>query len=612
MTLGEEGFPGRNKVISRVCSVLKKHGIEFEKEFRGKINNIISSFRNLSHDLRLDFISRIQLLEVVELRAAGWVHKTSYYKDKLSKLEIPDMDIEMTSMDTTPESLSNVEIIKPSRCRLTDEYFDVVVVNRREIGAVMGVAGEVINSIRSKTDTIIEVTKDKCSPEREIRIAGPTAASVQEVKSAVEMCISRNLNSPGISRDEKTDTDGNKSNQSKMKVGHWFDQSKQENVHSWLQEVETELSTEKHKFVAKNESKSTNAESATSHNFTLDVNETDFIKRHIRKGEEVIQDTVSISTKQAKSVFGLTGEYVKDIMESSGAFVRFLPSDGGLMQSIEVKGNRAAVNKAKVLLIQEAKKSKLTKEPHSSMTQVSLPFQLPEKSLDVKSRTTGCVTTLVVPTYMVERIFDENTNVPSDLEKDYKVKIDRAPSSDSPGHYEVRIFGHCISQVNGAKKIIQMKILAAEKILETSFTVPIPPDRMQDFEALALSLPTKYKVCIKKHFKDNVAMVTVSNPQNYKKISEEVKSALYILKTAPQITNDAHIGNDFLLEVPYFVLKYLTSEERYEIVRHIGRISGTDIHWLNLDSEDGKFSVLTCSLYLCVIILISLAGFKPK
>ena len=47
-------------------------------------------FRTASRDEELDLVSRVQILHIIELRAAGWVtndNMVNYYKQKLGHIE---------------------------------------------------------------------------------------------------------------------------------------------------------------------------------------------------------------------------------------------------------------------------------------------------------------------------------------------------------------------------------------------------------------------------------------------------------------------------------------------------------------------------------------------
>ena len=50
-------------------------------------------FRTVCRDEDLDLVSRVQILHIIELRAAGWVtndNMVAYYKQKLSHIEVGD------------------------------------------------------------------------------------------------------------------------------------------------------------------------------------------------------------------------------------------------------------------------------------------------------------------------------------------------------------------------------------------------------------------------------------------------------------------------------------------------------------------------------------------
>ncbi|XP_070570916.1 uncharacterized protein [Ptychodera flava] len=78
-----------NTVITNINSAFKKYGLQLEKENKGKVDRLFTTFRTMAMDTKLNFISRLQLLELIELRAAQWSVKSTYYGRKYAKLEKP-------------------------------------------------------------------------------------------------------------------------------------------------------------------------------------------------------------------------------------------------------------------------------------------------------------------------------------------------------------------------------------------------------------------------------------------------------------------------------------------------------------------------------------------
>ena len=68
-----------------------------------------SFFCRIFYDKIEIFINRVQILHIIELRAAGWVtndNMVAYYKQKLSHIEVADKRRESPQIQTAPVSLN--------------------------------------------------------------------------------------------------------------------------------------------------------------------------------------------------------------------------------------------------------------------------------------------------------------------------------------------------------------------------------------------------------------------------------------------------------------------------------------------------------------------------
>ena len=68
---------------------LKHHGPSLESTHRAVLDNLQQVLRFACRDNNLDLVSRVYLLEIIELRALKWVpsdHVTNYYKSKLAQI----------------------------------------------------------------------------------------------------------------------------------------------------------------------------------------------------------------------------------------------------------------------------------------------------------------------------------------------------------------------------------------------------------------------------------------------------------------------------------------------------------------------------------------------
>lgn len=70
---------------------LRVHGPQLEQISKDTLDRAFVIFRNASQDERLSIMTRLNLLELIELRAKGWQVSediNSYYQSKASKVEV--------------------------------------------------------------------------------------------------------------------------------------------------------------------------------------------------------------------------------------------------------------------------------------------------------------------------------------------------------------------------------------------------------------------------------------------------------------------------------------------------------------------------------------------
>lgn len=121
-------------LIFEVCTDLKMNGAYLdESSLKDQLDLYFNSLRNLTRDSRLDTLSRSRLLEVIELRAMGWLSTdelTSYhYQRNLIELEsvassfnlnstLSQLDLNAVSFrsdsPTSLPALSATDFIRPS------------------------------------------------------------------------------------------------------------------------------------------------------------------------------------------------------------------------------------------------------------------------------------------------------------------------------------------------------------------------------------------------------------------------------------------------------------------------------------------------------------------
>lgn len=74
---------------------LRIHGPQLEALSKDTLDRAFVTFRNASQDERLNIMTRLNLLELVELRAKSWLNSDgsqTYYKHKASNVEVRKID----------------------------------------------------------------------------------------------------------------------------------------------------------------------------------------------------------------------------------------------------------------------------------------------------------------------------------------------------------------------------------------------------------------------------------------------------------------------------------------------------------------------------------------
>ena len=144
------------------------------------------ALRNACRDEELDLVSRVHLLEIIELRAMNWLpneNVSGYYKQKLSQIDYDGMPtpsrdspqihtapvtLNANAPDFTPTGMSGASLLQPGEVITTSgrfsqptkipgkNYFkDEVVIRNADSGKVMGLKGRRVHMIEELTETII-------------------------------------------------------------------------------------------------------------------------------------------------------------------------------------------------------------------------------------------------------------------------------------------------------------------------------------------------------------------------------------------------------------------------------------------------------------------------
>ena len=65
-------------------------GLQLDTLYKDQLDKLMAVFRTVSRDEELDLVSRVQILHIIELRAAGWAandNMVNYYKQKMSHID---------------------------------------------------------------------------------------------------------------------------------------------------------------------------------------------------------------------------------------------------------------------------------------------------------------------------------------------------------------------------------------------------------------------------------------------------------------------------------------------------------------------------------------------
>jgi len=226
--------------LLNLCNTLKRSGPQIENLYKDQLDKLGVALRNACRDDELDLVSRVHVLEIIELRAMNWQpneNVTAFYKNKLSQLEYQHLDqippatpggIDspgMISCQTAPvmlnpaapdfspfstssssSGLNNAPMLSPGEVVGTSgrfsqptkipgkNYFkDEVVIRNADSGKVMGLKGRRVHMIEELTETIISFQRVvPGARERLVQITGPALENILQAKSLIEDTIRRN------------------------------------------------------------------------------------------------------------------------------------------------------------------------------------------------------------------------------------------------------------------------------------------------------------------------------------------------------------------------------------------------------------------------------------
>ncbi|PNF34351.1 hypothetical protein B7P43_G15492 [Cryptotermes secundus] len=227
----------RVNIIS-ICNNLKLFGQQLETVYKDQLDRIFVAFRNGCRDERLDYLSRIHLLEAIELRASNWQgcdNLTAYYKAKNTVenqdlLPVPDTP---TLLSVAPPLLgtssspvqSQAPLLGPGEVIKTSGKFakptkipgknyckDEVVIRNSDSGKVMGIKGRRVHMIEELSETIISFQRvNPGAKERLVQITGPNEEKINHAKQLIEDTIRRNASPIRLEQPDKERMGGSSS-----------------------------------------------------------------------------------------------------------------------------------------------------------------------------------------------------------------------------------------------------------------------------------------------------------------------------------------------------------------------------------------------------------------
>lgn len=200
--------------ISTLCSNLKVFGSQLEASHKETLDRAFVHLRNIGRDDKLDKISRLHILEAIELRAGRWAphdHTSNYYQTKLNELEEYLEGNNTTSASSgqtgpqvtppldTPQLLPG-EVVKfsgkyPQLTKIPGKNFfkDEVIIRNSDSGKVNPGANE-----------------------RLVQITGSGEDNIEKAKQLIEQTILRNASPVRSESTSKQTTNENNDNDSEQ------------------------------------------------------------------------------------------------------------------------------------------------------------------------------------------------------------------------------------------------------------------------------------------------------------------------------------------------------------------------------------------------------------
>ncbi|XP_062549239.1 eukaryotic translation initiation factor 4E-binding protein Mextli isoform X4 [Armigeres subalbatus] len=174
--------------MNALLANLRLHGPQLENISKDTLDRAFVIFRNASQDERLNIMTRLNLLELIELRAKSWQVSdgtNTYYKHKASNVE-PDAIGDPSLLSTSPPGLSLGQQVIPSLSP------GELIRNSGKFPKPTKIPGKTY----SKDEIVIRnADSGKVNPgakERLVQITGPNEEKIIYAKQLIEDTIRRN------------------------------------------------------------------------------------------------------------------------------------------------------------------------------------------------------------------------------------------------------------------------------------------------------------------------------------------------------------------------------------------------------------------------------------
>lgn len=195
--------------VVTLSASLKLYGQQLETIYKDQLDRLFVTFRNGSRDEKLDYISRVHLLELVELRGSNWSgcdNMSDYYRHKIAHTHNYEVDL-IDSPITPSSALANLGVfgqagplasltLPSAQSPMTPQP---TLLNPGEILKTSGKypkPTKIPNKNYCKDEVVIRnADSGKVNPgakERLVQITGPTEDKIVHARQLMEDTIRRN------------------------------------------------------------------------------------------------------------------------------------------------------------------------------------------------------------------------------------------------------------------------------------------------------------------------------------------------------------------------------------------------------------------------------------